>query len=51
RLLMFPIGALMLWPHGQILLDGAGVLIFVAVLVWSSRRGRSNAAAVAGWQE
>lgn len=41
RLLMFPIGALMLWPHGQILLDGAGVVIFVAVLVWSSRRGRS----------
>ena len=41
RLRMFPIGALMLWPHGQILLDGAGVVIFVAVLVWSSRRGRS----------
>jgi len=50
RLLMFPIGALMLWPHGQILLDGAGVLIFVAVLVWSSRRGRSTPVTVSGWQ-
>jgi TRAP transporter 4TM/12TM fusion protein len=44
RLLMFPIGALMLWPHGQILLDGAGVVIFIAVLVWSSRRGRASPA-------
>jgi len=50
RLLMFPIGALMLWPHGQILLDGAGVLIFLAVLVWSSRRGRSTPVTVSGWQ-
>ncbi len=44
RLLMFPIGALMLWPHGQILLDGAGVVIFVAVLIWSARRGRASPA-------
>jgi TRAP transporter 4TM/12TM fusion protein len=41
RLLMFPIGALMLWPHGQILLDGAGLVIFVAALVWSARCGRA----------
>jgi len=44
RLLMFPIGALMLWPHGQILLDGAGLVIFLAVLVWSARRGRASPA-------
>lgn len=44
RLVMFPIGALMLWPHGQILLDGAGLVIFVAVLVWSARRGRASPA-------
>lgn len=40
RLLMFPIGALMLWPHGHIWADGAGLVIFLSVLVWSSRRGR-----------
>jgi len=44
RLLMFPIGALMLWPHGQVLLDGACVVIFVAVLIWSARRGRASPA-------
>jgi len=44
RLLMFPIGALMLWPHGQVLLDGAGVVIFVAVLIWSARRGKASPA-------
>lgn len=44
RLLMFPIGALMLWPHGQILLDGAGVVIFLAILIWSARRGRASPA-------
>ncbi|GGE59618.1 C4-dicarboxylate ABC transporter permease [Streptosporangium jomthongense] len=43
RLLMFPLGALMLWPHGQILVDGAGLVIFFAVLVWSSRRGKRPA--------
>ncbi|SHK41538.1 TRAP transporter, 4TM/12TM fusion protein [Marinobacter antarcticus] len=40
RLLMFPIGALMLWPHGQLLLDGAGLVAFLIVLVWSSRCGK-----------
>ena len=40
RTLMFPLGALMLWPHGQILIDGAGLIIFLAVLVWSSRCGK-----------
>nr|WP_282562519.1 TRAP transporter permease [Marinobacter panjinensis] len=44
RLLMFPIGALMLWPHGQVLLDGAGVVIFLAILIWSARRGRASPA-------
>lgn len=46
RLVMFPIGALMLWPHGQILLDGAGLVIFLAVLVWSARRGKASPALV-----
>lgn len=41
RLLMFPIGALMLWPHGHVWADAAGLAIFLCVLVWSSRRGRS----------
>lgn len=44
RLLMFPVGALMLWPHGQVLLDGAGVVIFVAVLIWSARQGKASPA-------
>lgn len=39
RLLMFPIGALMLWPHGMIWIDLAGLVIFLALLVWSARRG------------
>ncbi|MCK7545578.1 TRAP transporter fused permease subunit [Marinobacter bryozoorum] len=38
RVLMFPVGALMLWPHGMIWIDLAGVVIFVALLVWSARR-------------
>ncbi|GGY62185.1 TRAP transporter permease [Marinobacter zhanjiangensis] len=38
RVLMFPVGALMLWPHGMILIDLAGLVIFVALLVWSARR-------------
>lgn len=42
RILIFPIGALMLWPHGQLLLDSAGLVIFLAVLVWSSRQGRAT---------
>ncbi|WP_328189790.1 TRAP transporter permease [Marinobacter sp. OP 3.4] len=37
RALMFPVGALMLWPHGMIWIDLAGVAIFVALLVWSAR--------------
>ncbi|WP_286220083.1 TRAP transporter permease [Marinobacter apostichopi] len=40
RLLMFPIGVLMLWPHGQIALDVAGLVIFIIAFVWSSRQGR-----------
>lgn len=40
RLLMFPLGALMLWPHGQIVVDAAGLVVFLAVLVWSSRCGK-----------
>jgi len=40
RALMFPLGALMLWPHGQLLIDGAGLIIFISVLVWSSRYGK-----------
>ncbi|MGM0570545.1 TRAP transporter permease [Marinobacter sp.] len=38
RVLMFPVGALMLWPHGMIWIDLAGLVIFVALLVWSARR-------------
>ena len=38
RVLMFPVGALMLWPHGMIWIDLAGVVIFVALLVWSARQ-------------
>ena len=40
RLVMFPIGALMLWPHGEVMLDAAGLVIFVMVFIWSSRQGR-----------
>lgn len=47
RLVMFPIGALMLWPHGQVILDGLGLVIFVMVLVWSSRQGRGLVTATA----
>ncbi|MBK1850030.1 TRAP transporter permease [Marinobacter sp. 1-4A] len=43
RVLMFPLGALMLWPHGQILVDGAGLIVFLAVLVWSSRAQHDSA--------
>ena len=51
RLLMFPIGALMLWPHGQILVDGAGLVIFLCVLVWSSRCGRNVSPGAPGRDE
>jgi len=47
RLLMFPIGALMLWPHGQVMLDAAGLVIFALVFVWSSRQGRGIVPATA----
>ncbi|WP_417500680.1 TRAP transporter permease [Marinobacter sp.] len=43
RVLMFPLGALMLWPHGQILVDGAGLIVFLTVLVWSSRAQHDSA--------
>ncbi|SDL62024.1 TRAP transporter, 4TM/12TM fusion protein [Modicisalibacter muralis] len=42
RLLMFPIGALMLWPHGLLVVDLAGLVIFVAVLLWSAGQGRGR---------
>ncbi len=47
RLVMFPIGALMLWPHGQVMLDAAGLVIFVLVFIWSSRQGRGIVPATA----
>ncbi|MDI5932434.1 TRAP transporter permease [Halomonas kalidii] len=40
RLAMFPIGALMLWPHGQLALDGLGLVLFLGALMWSARAGR-----------
>ncbi len=40
RLAMFPIGALMLWPHGNLLLDFLGLALFLMTLVWSARRDR-----------
>ncbi|WP_246180469.1 TRAP transporter permease [Marinobacter changyiensis] len=39
RLVMFPVGALMLWPHDSLMLDLAGLGIFIAILVWSARKG------------
>lgn len=45
RLIMFPVGGLMLWPHGEILVDGAGLVIFLGVLLWSSRCGRRSGSA------
>ncbi|MFC3283294.1 TRAP transporter permease [Litchfieldella rifensis] len=47
RLAMFPIGALMLWPHGELALDCLGLGIFLAILVWSSRAGRAPQQAMA----
>lgn len=47
RLLMFPVGTLMLWPHDALWLDFAGLVIFLALLVWSSRKGRSMQPATA----
>ena len=43
RLAMFPIGALMLWPHGNLLLDFVGLALFLITLVWSARRDRQMA--------
>ncbi|WP_016856220.1 TRAP transporter permease [Halomonas smyrnensis] len=42
RLLMFPIGALMLWPHGMLAIDLVGLGIFLAIFVWSARQGRQQ---------
>ncbi|WP_348701559.1 TRAP transporter permease [uncultured Marinobacter sp.] len=42
RLAMFPVGALMLWPHGQLLFDAAGLVVFVLLFIWSSRQGRAG---------
>jgi len=47
RLLMFPIGALMLWPHGMLTIDLVGLGIFVAIFVWSVRQGRHQAGHIA----
>lgn len=40
RLAMFPIGALMLWPHGSLMMDFLGLALFLVTLVWSARRDR-----------
>ncbi len=45
RLAMFPMGALMLWPHGQLALDFLGLALFLATLTWSARAGRASATA------
>jgi len=47
RLAMFPIGALMLWPHGNLLLDFLGLALFLITLVWSARRDRQMVQATA----
>lgn len=47
RLVMFVVGALMLWPHGQILIDATGLVLFVGLLVWSSRQGQGITVAAA----
>ncbi|MFQ3789482.1 TRAP transporter permease [Halomonas sp. A29] len=41
RLAMFPMGALMLWPHGQLALDLLGLALFLGTLGWSARMGRT----------
>ncbi|GGY09459.1 C4-dicarboxylate ABC transporter permease [Litchfieldella qijiaojingensis] len=46
RLAMFPIGALMLWPHGELALDILGLALFLGTLLWSARAGRTAASAV-----
>ncbi|MEC7376299.1 MAG: TRAP transporter large permease subunit, partial [Pseudomonadota bacterium] len=44
RLVMFAVGLLMLWPHGELFLDLAGLILFIAAFLWSSRRGRRPSA-------
>lgn len=46
RVLMFPIGAMMLWPHHMLWVDLAGLVIFVGLLVWSARQKQSVAGTV-----
>ncbi|WP_227545875.1 TRAP transporter permease [Marinobacter fonticola] len=46
RLLMFPVGAFMLWPHGMLWIDCAGLVIFLGLLVWSGRKGKRVPATV-----
>ncbi|WP_349557415.1 TRAP transporter permease [Marinobacter sp. NFXS9] len=48
RLLMFPIGGLMLWPHDSLILDTSGLVIFLVLLVWSGRKGRGTPAVAVG---
>lgn len=48
RLLMFPIGGLMLWPHDSLMLDTSGLVIFLVLLVWSGRKGRGTPAVAVG---
>ncbi|SFR64554.1 TRAP transporter, 4TM/12TM fusion protein [Marinobacter daqiaonensis] len=38
RVLMFPLGALMLWPHGLIWIDLTGLVVFLSLMLWSTRR-------------
>lgn len=42
RLVMFPVGLLMLWPHGQLWLDLLGLVIFIVLFIWSYRQGHSS---------
>jgi len=44
RILMFPVGLLMLWPHDSLLLDVTGLILFLAILVWSSRKSSAAGA-------
>ncbi len=42
RLVMLVVGGLMLWPHDSLLLDAGGLICFLALLVWSSRKSRAS---------
>ncbi|WP_336366834.1 TRAP transporter permease [Marinobacter sp. C2H3] len=42
RLLSLAVGLLMLWPHGQVLFDSAGLVLFILLFLWSSRQGRQS---------